>query len=196
MLIAYAMHFASYLAENLSGIRNIILFGSVARGVFDKESDIDLFVDIPGKNSEEKVRALLEKFENTQMGKLWRLKGMGHEIRPVVGNLKGKEWESLYASICSDGILFYGKYESSPKGLKHFMVFSFGNIKDAGKRVNIHRNLFGYTVRGKPYTGLVKKLEGEKLGHGVFILPIEEAGKARELFRKYKVPVRIFEIWK
>ena len=46
-LVAYSMSAGSYLVENVPGIRNIILFGSVARGKFDKESDIDIFVDVP-----------------------------------------------------------------------------------------------------------------------------------------------------
>jgi len=181
---------------SMEGIRNIILFGSVARGYFDKESDIDVFVDTTRKVKEDQIEVLLEKFKKTQVYKNWRLKGISREIKPLAGDLKSREWGSLHASICSDGILLYGKYESSPKGLKHWMIFSFGNIKDAKKRVNIHRNLFGYKIKGHAYSGLVEKLGGEKLGPGVLIVPLGEAAEARKVFKKFKVPVRIFEIWK
>ena len=48
-LTAYALDFASFLIQktkNRDKIRNIILFGSVARQDESKESDIDIFVDI------------------------------------------------------------------------------------------------------------------------------------------------------
>ncbi len=46
-LIAYAMDFCSFLlkSEMANEIKKIILFGSVARGDFDSESDIDIFID-------------------------------------------------------------------------------------------------------------------------------------------------------
>ncbi|MBI2137532.1 nucleotidyltransferase domain-containing protein, partial [Candidatus Woesearchaeota archaeon] len=43
------MDVASFLVQKVSErekIRNIILFGSVARGEADKTSDVDLFVDV------------------------------------------------------------------------------------------------------------------------------------------------------
>ena len=51
-LISYASNFVSFLLkyEISNEINKIILFGSVATGSFDKESDIDLFIDIKEKN--------------------------------------------------------------------------------------------------------------------------------------------------
>ena len=47
-LISYAVDFVSFLIQSLDSdvntIKNIYLFGSVARGDADKNSDIDLFV--------------------------------------------------------------------------------------------------------------------------------------------------------
>ena len=48
-LIAYAMDFSSYLLSKVSDIDKIILHGSVARGDFDEDSDIDLFIDCDEK---------------------------------------------------------------------------------------------------------------------------------------------------
>ncbi len=45
-IIAFSMEYASYLMRKAIGIETIILFGSVARGDFDKESDTDIFVNI------------------------------------------------------------------------------------------------------------------------------------------------------
>ena len=47
-LIAYAAHFVSFVLDHgvLQKINRIILFGSVARDIFDEESDIDIFIDV------------------------------------------------------------------------------------------------------------------------------------------------------
>jgi len=48
-LISYSIDFVSFLIQKTKSrekIKNIILFGSVARGEADRESDIDLFIDI------------------------------------------------------------------------------------------------------------------------------------------------------
>ncbi len=50
-LIAYASDFVSYLLSKFKEgeINRVILHGSIARGDFDEESDIDLFIDVKDK---------------------------------------------------------------------------------------------------------------------------------------------------
>ena len=57
-LISYTQDFISLLFQNLDSglIRSIVLFGSVSRGDFDKESDIDLFIDLFDESKEKIVR--------------------------------------------------------------------------------------------------------------------------------------------
>ncbi len=196
-LIAYGMSAAAYLVENVSGIGNIILFGSVARGKFDGKSDVDIFVDIHefSKKKEAEVKEALENFKKTEAFGKWKLKGVSADIVPIIGNLKSKEWESLYLSICSEGISFYGKYRSKPDDLKHHVIFSYGPVKNEKKRVNIYRNLFGYKVGKKQYSGIVSKINGKKLGPNVFIVPVEDSKKIRGFFEKMNISPRIIEVW-
>ena len=196
-LIAYSMSAASYLVENVSGIRNIILFGSVARGKFDSQSDIDIFVDIPefSKKKEKEVVISLENFKKTEVFEKWRLKGIKFEIAPVIGNLKSAEWESLYLSICSEGLALYGKYKSVPPSQKHNVIFSYGPINNEKKRVNIYRKLFGYRSGKKQYAGLVSKFGGKKIGSNVFIVPVEDSRKIRDFFERMHVTPRLIESW-
>ncbi len=196
-LVAYSMSASSYLVENVSGIRNIVLFGSVTRGKFDEKSDIDIFVDIPliSKKKEKEVAVSLENFKKTEVFEKWQLKGVKSEITPVIGDLKSAEWESLYISICSEGLTLYGKYKSVPANQKHNVIFSYGPINNEKKRVNIYRKLFGYKSGKKQYMGLVSKFNGKKIGSGVFIIPIEDSKKIRDFFEKRRVTPRIIEIW-
>lgn len=196
-LIAYSMSAAAYLVENIPGISNIILFGSVARGKYDGKSDIDIFVDIRlfSKKKEREIIQALDRFKETELFGKWRLKGVKAEIVPVIGNLKADEWKSLYLSICSEGIALYGKYQSVPQGLKHHMIFSYGPVKDGGERVNIYRKLFGYTSGKKHYPGAVSKFNGKKLGPSVFVVPIEDAKTIRGFLEKAKISPRMLEVW-
>ncbi len=196
-LIAYAMSAAAYVIENVSGIRNIILFGSVAMGKFDNKSDIDVFIDIP-KTSKAKVKGIescLNNFSKTEVSEKFKLKGLKTELSTIIGDLKSREWENLYASIASEGILLYGKYLSVPSKLKQSVVFSYGPIKNMKKRVFIHRKLFGYSIGGKKYQGFIEKVAGKKLGHSIFSIPIEDASQARKIFEENMIQFKFYEIW-
>ena len=197
MLIAFAMDFASYLEENVGGIRNIILFGSVARGKFDKESDIDIFIDSAKPAAiERQMKNILKKFKKTERFEKWALKGVKANLNPIAGDLKSREWESMGISLNSDGIVLYGKYSSPPEDLKQSIIFSYGRITDMKKRVNLHRKLFGYTISGKRYPGVIDETAGLKLGHGIMMIPAEDGLKVRKIFEGLKVPFRVFEIWR
>ena len=64
-LIAYALDFSSFLIQKIrekEKIKNIILFGSVARDEASEESDVDLFIDINKENKslENEIRNILK----------------------------------------------------------------------------------------------------------------------------------------
>ena len=61
-LISYAMDCASYIISKVEDINRIILHGSITRGDFDKESDIDLFIDTKNKKLEKTIGVILEKY--------------------------------------------------------------------------------------------------------------------------------------
>ncbi len=60
-LIAYSGSFVSFVLKPLEkfNIREIILFGSVARGEFDKKSDIDSFIDIKNEKDFERINKIV-----------------------------------------------------------------------------------------------------------------------------------------
>jgi len=92
-LISYAMDFASYLIDKIPEIDRIILYGSVARGDFDKDSDIDLFIDTKEK-IEKKIIKTLENYEKTSKFKEWKLKSIDNEIHTIIGELDSDEWKN------------------------------------------------------------------------------------------------------
>ena len=194
-IIAYAMDFASYLISKVNGINRIILHGSVARGDFDEESDIDLFIDIFDKKIEKKIKAAEEVYYKTNSYKEWKLKGISNELSLIIGKLDSNEWKDLKRAIMNTGIILYGKYTAENKDAKHYVLFSFENIKPESKRVAFFRKLFGFKIRKKTYQGMADKLNARKIGKGAIVVPIENANQLKQYFKQVKVNTRVYDFW-
>ncbi len=194
-LIAYAMDFTSFLlyklGKDVENIKQIILFGSVARGETTEKSDVDIFIDIfqEDKKFLEKIDRIKEDFyESVKFEKFWKLLRINYKIKPMTGKLN--EWKDLKLSIMANGIVLYGRYEKTPKERKR-VILLWENVKPQSKRITINRRIFGYSYFGKRYSGLLQKFEGIKLGKGAIEIPIESYPVFIKIFRNYKVPVRI-----
>ncbi len=197
-LIALALDFVSYLTQKINNralIKNIILFGSVAREEAQKESDVDIFIDVvkDHKNLEKYLRDCLKDFNNsTKFKNYWKLLGIENPIKLTVGELKN--WKELSSSIISNGIVLYGKYMPLIKEGNHNVFFIWENIKPNSKRVLFNKQLLGYKQKGTFYNGLLQKYNGEKLGKGCIIAPLEHSVVFHNLFKKYKISVKIKKV--
>lgn len=194
-LISYALDFTSFLIQNISDknkIKNIILFGSVAREEAGKKSDIDIFIDLinESKEIENEIQKILNDFENsTKYKNYWRLLDIKNEIKLMIGELD--KWVDLKPSIIANGIILYGKYKPEIKEGEHKVFFIWENIKPNSKRVLFNKQLFGYKQNNKFYLGLIQKYRAEKLGKGCIIINSEYSNLFHQLFKKYKITVKI-----
>ncbi len=193
-LISYALEFSSFLVRNLDDINKIILYGSVARGDFGEDSDIDLFVETDKKN-EKKIQKLVQDFYNTETSRKAKLKGIEHDFSILVGKLESKEWNNLNRAILNGGIILYGAYKSNVEKSSSYSLFVFENIKPDKKRVVIFRKLFGFNVGKKHYSGIVQQLQGIKLGKGAILIPLENSGHIKTYFKLKKISFRIYNLW-
>lgn len=198
-LIAYAQDFASFLIQNFKEadkIKSIILFGSVARGEAEKDSDIDIFVETDEKQEQE-INKLKEKFYSSiKFKKYWNLFGIKNEINLSIGNLK--DWGDLNRSIISNGIVLFGKYNDKVK-TNPYVLFSISPGKDRNKNISVWRELYGYSqkVKNKEYikAGLIKEYQGEKLANGVVIIPIENSSKLSGFLKNNKFNFKMIPFW-
>ena len=193
-LIPYAMDFTSYLLSKEKNINKIILHGSVARGDFNEESDIDLFIDADSK-LEKKIDKILKNYYKTKRFKEWELKGITNPISIITGKLDSKEWVNLKRAIINTGIILYGKYKSDVEKINHYVLFSFENIKPDKKRVVMFRKLFGFKANGKKYNGMIENIEGIRIGKGVLLIPIEHLKEIKNYFQEKKVSVKLYDLW-
>lgn len=203
-ILAYVYDFVECLLETglQKEIKRIILFGSVARGTFDKKSDVDLFIELlnPAKKDmfnntlKSVLRSFEEKAEHT-----WQLKGVKLPITCVIGSLDEPRWKELKEELISTGLCIYDKFEMLPKKLKHYFMISYSLKKLLKKdQMKLIRRLFGYnTFKKKEYkhAGLLKETGGMKLGTNTILVRSDIIKDFRKLFAKFKVKINIREAW-
>lgn len=199
-LIAYASSFAAFLLKDKTignNISRITLFGSVARGDFDEESDIDIFVET--NLNEKLLQKQLDLFNKSRLNEYYRLSGIKNEIVLKVGQLK--KWKGLHESISENGIILYGKYEEKPKELKHFTLFKISvERRKFSLKVKIWRKLYGYKQKAgkKTYVSksLLQEFDSVKLSKGIFLVPFFNRQKMLDFLDKNKVKYEMFEVYK
>lgn len=191
-LISLALNFASFLLDRFEA-KSIILFGSVAKNTFDKESDIDIFIETDKKN-ENKIKNILELYKKTKEYEKFKLAGIENELSIKCGNLN--EWKDLKRSIISGGIILYGSYQGKPEKLKHKLLFSLnmGNFERA-KKIKIWRKIYGYKQKIGKKVYISKGFAEKKLGRGVFLVSIENLQEVIDYLIKNKIKYSFFDVW-
>jgi predicted nucleotidyltransferase len=195
-LVSYSSYFVYFLLNELetySNIKGIILFGSVARGDANKDSDVDIFIDVnkKTKNFEKITKKIISDFYKSRQALLFKNKGIDNKINLIIGKLN--EWKDLETSIESTGIILYGKYVSSGvRGRKYALIFWDKIGKNRGAFLN---KIYGFKVGKKEYKGLVEILGGKRTGKSSVMIPIEHREEILKLLKKYKVNAKIMEIF-
>jgi len=205
-IYSYISDFLSLLyfkKDFLDKISSIVLFGSAARGNFDKESDIDIFIDIKNKEDtndiEEIISLTLSEFE-LKAKENWYIRSIKNPIKCIVGVLNDDRWGELRKDIQSYGTVLYGNFISSSEGLSSYSLFEY-SLKDFKQknRVAFLRELLGYKSKKKKKTyahkGLIEKINGIKLENNNIIIPSKEALALQKFFTKRKLTPKIREIW-
>jgi len=126
-LIGYAHAYLSFVLPRLkTKVKDIILFGSVARGDFGPESDVDLFfngiTEEEAKKLEWELKSLQKLFTTSKIQELWEQKGITNAITVKAGVLE--QWE-LRGSLLAEGLLLQGKKE----GLQQYLRQTWGQWK-------------------------------------------------------------------
>ena len=196
LLATYAMDFTSYLFQLLKDdeiniIKQVILFGSVARGDADRKSDVDLFIITHSKTEtiEKKANRATETFYQTERYHQWKLLGVNNRFHCIVGNLD--EWKDLKLSIIANGIVLYGKYTAKTEG-KTVVLFTWEKVRPEAKRVLLSKKLFGYTYKGKRYEGIAKAAGAKKFGNACIMVPLEAADVVKLVFKDTDIQAKLW----
>jgi predicted nucleotidyltransferase len=199
-LVAYAQDFASFMIFNLHGdlfasLQKILLFGSVARKEATKKSDIDLFIEVQGREKEmdAAVERIIDRFyQSPKFTKYWKLLGIENPISCKAGSLSA--WKDLYPSLIQDGIILYGKYRPVDMEGTPALLLSWENVKPESKRVMLNRKLFGYVKNKKTYPGFVSCYNARRIAKGALLVPLEHRLAFEELFQSFAVPLNVHSL--
>lgn len=205
-IISYVYDFISQITENkiiFEETRSIVLFGSIARGDFDEESDVDLFVDITHEKIQNKIHEQIKKelvsFE-LRCEKSWYLKGIRLPLKILVGDLQTPRWKDLKKEMESYGIILYGKFKNSALLVRHHALVNFDIVHlHQNQKMALLRELYGYSTtkeeRIYKIAGILEKVQGIKLGANVLLVPFEQLLGVRAFFKKHKASYKIKSFW-
>lgn len=195
-MVSYAQAFVSFLFRTpgikLENIKSLYLFGSVARGDFDEQSDIDIFINVD-KNEKEISKfskIALKNFYGSAECKKYRLLGITNPINVKCGDVK--KWE-LFSSIKTEGIILYSS-STSPLFKKYFLI-EMKPVKDIAKRNRVIRKLVGRKEANRTEKGLVEQIGGQILDSRHYIVPAESISSVTRLLSKENALFEIREMW-
>ncbi len=194
-LIAKAYAYLSYFFRDQrvnAQARHIYLFGSVARGDFDEESDIDIFIDLEKKYEQEVnkiAQRALNRFQEIEQDK-WQLKGLAHTIKVQIGPLE--EWE-LKSAVEREGIMLYSP--SVSRTFQKYLLFALPAIPSPSKRMKILRALFGRQEKEYALPGRVQQQGGRIFSPRIFLVPSTAQQEISSLLSREKITFTVEEIW-
>ena len=185
-------------------IESIVLFGSLASGKFNEESDIDICILFK--------RNTPKMLENTIFDYFLSLgKDLNRSIQCVFFFLEDiNNWDTIFIeNILAEGQLLYGNsnyYEILIKTLefKPYQIITL-NLRalNNSAKMKIKRILYGYKTT-KKYSeklykykkdGIVKKLEGMKIGRGSFIIPEKVLIMVENKLKEFDIKFSNFRVW-
>ncbi len=201
-LLAYTCDFISLLLEKKEvqeNLNKIVLFGSVARGNFDRESDVDLFVELKESADVKKIENIIHEVVNrfeVFAEKTWNLRGINLPIKFIAAKDNDPDWTELKDEIKHYGILLYGKYQEQKENYA-LVTYSLNRLKQ-NEKMNFLRRLYGYAIKKKTkvYTksGLASTIGAVKTAANQLLVRIETLKEILKVLNEHKVPHKIRKI--
>ncbi len=188
--------FLMSIIEKVPSIQTVVLYGSIARGDYDKRSDIDIMLVV---DSEDKEGL------NTIISQVITELRPHREIRTVVTDLHDYD-EDYYQNVFREGRVLYGKVILTPENLalKPYLIISYDlSGKPNTLQVKISKRVHGYTskkvIDGEEkiykYDGIEKKYNGKVISKSAVILPYDFGCEFTEELKGLGVPFKLLKVW-
>lgn len=185
-------------------IENIILFGSLASGRFNENSDIDICILFKTNTPKSMETTIFDHFLN--LGKL-----LNRSIQCIFFFPEDiNNWDKNFLeNIIAEGQLLTGNSNYSKTLIKalEFKPYQIITLNlralNSSAKMKLKRILYGYKT-SKKYSekiyryqkrGLVKKLQGIKLGRGSFIIPEKFLLLVETKLKEFDITFSNFRVW-
>ena len=197
----------TYIGNYLSKyeeIENIILFGSLASGRFNENSDIDICILFKPSTSKSMETTIFDHFLN--LGK-----SLNRSIQCIFFFPEDiNNWDTNFVeNILAEGQLLSGNsnyFKILIKALefKPYQIITL-NLRalNSSAKMKLKRILYGYKT-SKKYSekiyryqkrGLVKELQGIKLGRGSFVIPEKFLLFVETKLKEFDIKFSNFRVW-
>jgi predicted nucleotidyltransferase len=175
--------------REVEGTIAVVLFGSYSRGDFDEGSDIDLLVVFRDRSALNK--SLREVYKATSESDLFF-----QVIGLTIDELKDSP---LLELALRDGKIYYANEDVkkllTPKHKPYALItYSTANLNPK-ERVSFTQKLEGRGKGKYRYEGLVRQLDGYKVGRGVMMIPIENLKAITQHLEKKGIDYVIRHVW-
>ncbi|MDI6904398.1 MAG: nucleotidyltransferase domain-containing protein [Candidatus Bathyarchaeia archaeon] len=193
------MKLKSELESNLSklveviacveGVVAIILFGSRARGNYDKYSDYDLLVIFQHEETMWENRRTL--FENVA-----KLGLFTQVLTRSIKEFMEKTEPTFRRNILEQGTLLYLRHPfkapAFSQNLRQMAIVKYKlNRLSQNEKMKVIYHLFGKQYR----KGMVQQGGGIKLGNGCFMIPIENLENVTQILKQYNIQPKITKVY-
>lgn len=175
---------SKYLKEKLKGIdltevTDILLFGSAVKGKEFPE-DIDLCIIFRKKISGKTIEEIENKLKNLNV----------HISSLTIDNFFSKP-HSLAKTLLLEGIsILNGKPFIQNFGFSSYTLYSY----ELSKLKPSEKVRFVYLLKGRKEEGMVKKMNGEWIADGCFIIPVQKDSEMLIILKKWQIPFKRKEI--
>ena len=175
--------------ESVEGVVGVVLFGSYSRGDYDEGSDIDLLVIFRDKDTLEK--GLKDVYQTTSKSDLFfQVVGL------TMDELKGSP---LLESAMREGKIYYANEDVknllTPTHKPYALItYSTTNL-NLKERVVFTQKLEGRGKGKYRYEGIIRELDGYKVGRGVMMIPIGHIKTITQHLEKNRINYVIRYVW-
>ncbi len=167
-------------AEVIPGLKQLVLYGSFARGEEDRRSDVDLLLVVDTAEDPEKTE-VAEKARRV-VAEAFSRAGSERGVQIALTNLQGMD-ESFIENVAREGVVLWGKpFFLGPEGVLRPMT------------------LFEYRVGGSSSVAKVrfyralKTFDSYRVKNGLLV-PEERAGDAESIFRINDIGYKKSKVW-
>ncbi|HDM78480.1 MAG: nucleotidyltransferase domain-containing protein [Deltaproteobacteria bacterium] len=187
------------------GVASIFLFGSVAKGVADSRSDVDLLVVLDTQRHD--FEALEIKGIISELA-LHLEQEYDRAVQLVFTNRLFEELdETFIKSVLREGVVLYAsppEIEALALDLRPYVLFVCDfSMMDQKEKLKTIRLLYGYKTRkrvnGRTYEnvrkGKVEELTGSRLGPGRIIVPQKNTRELETFLDRYQIKYKTISIW-